>query len=198
SGNYTLDQPAGLTADITAKTAIASLVGVISKTFDGSTQANVAQANYTLNGILLADSVTLNFPAIGNYATPDVGTGKLVSVMGLALLGSDALNYTLSATSISGSIGRIDPAPGPITTTDGSYADVPRLIFSNDRVINLRSSNSTVQTEQQAMHSGQSNGTLTPHELSPSSSSYKRPPRRIPYITVTPELQRELGLPQEL
>ena len=59
----------------------------MTKTYDGTTTATLAPGNYSLSGVLGDNSVSLNNPATGSYDTKDVGTGKLVTVSGLALSG---------------------------------------------------------------------------------------------------------------
>jgi hypothetical protein len=85
----------------------AGLTGTVSKTYDGTTAATLAAANYTLPGVLSGDTVNLNDPTSGTYDTKNVGTGKTVSVTGLAISGSSSSNYALSSTSTSGAIGVI-------------------------------------------------------------------------------------------
>ncbi|WP_404710695.1 YDG domain-containing protein [Sphingomonas sp. MMS24-J13] len=96
-------------------TLTAGLTGTIGKTYDGTTAAALAAGNYTLAGVVGTDTVTLNDPAAGLYDTKNAGTGKTVSVTGLALGGSDAANYKLTATSLSAAIGTI----GQVTLTAG-------------------------------------------------------------------------------
>ena len=85
-----------------------SLTGTVEKTYDGNTNATLAASNYSLAGIVGSDDVTLNSPTAGRYDTPDVGTGKTVTVPGLALTGAASGNYKLSSTSAAGTVGIID------------------------------------------------------------------------------------------
>ncbi|MFO1191784.1 MAG: YDG domain-containing protein [Rhodoferax sp.] len=68
-----------------APTVTASLVGTVSKTYDGTDVATLSATNYTATGID-GDTVTLNNPASGTYDTKSVGTGKLVTVGGLSVV----------------------------------------------------------------------------------------------------------------
>src|SRR5262249_10562296 len=88
----------------------ASLTGTVRKTFDGSASAALSASNYLLSGAIAGDSVALNTPVSGLYDNANAGTGKTVSVGGLALTGTDKGNYTLAPASLSGAIGVIDPA----------------------------------------------------------------------------------------
>jgi hypothetical protein len=53
----------------------------------------------------------LNTPAAGIYDSSTVGTGKTISVGGLALSGPDSGNYGLASTGVSGAIGIITAVP---------------------------------------------------------------------------------------
>jgi mucin-19 len=114
-GNYTvtLSTAAG---SITPKLLTASLTGHADKFYDGSIIATLTPGNYSLAGVVSGDVVVLNDPTNGSYDTPDVGTGKSVSVAGLALSGADAGNYTVNATA-TGPIGAINASQPPIQTT---------------------------------------------------------------------------------
>ncbi|HMP01703.1 MAG TPA: YDG domain-containing protein, partial [Gemmatales bacterium] len=94
SGNYTLDQPAGLTADITAKQLTAS-VTADNKVYDGTTATTGSVGS--LNGIIAGDTVNLTGTDSYDFADKNVGSGKTVMVSGLSLDGADAGNYILAA-----------------------------------------------------------------------------------------------------
>ena len=112
AGNYLLTS-SSIFANIGAidpAALTASLIGTVHKTYDGTAVAILAPANYGLAGAIAGDSVTLNNPTTGSYDDKNVGTGKTVTVGGLALTGADAGNYLLTSSSISANIGVIDPA----------------------------------------------------------------------------------------
>jgi autotransporter-associated beta strand protein len=92
---------------IMAKSLTAGLTGTVSKTYNGTTAATLAAGNYSMPGVVSGDTVTLNNPG-GTYDTRNVGTGKTVSVTGLAISGLSAGNYTLSSASASAAIGTIN------------------------------------------------------------------------------------------
>ena len=113
AGNYTVAQPTGLTADITAKpltvTATAS-----DKVYDGSTIATIA--NIELSGKVGDDTVSLDRTSMtAAFADADVGTNKAVKISGLSLTGKDAANYKLPETVTC--IGTITTATGSGTVT---------------------------------------------------------------------------------
>ncbi|HEX4183406.1 MAG TPA: YDG domain-containing protein, partial [Caulobacteraceae bacterium] len=93
---------------ITPLAITASLTGPVTKTYDGTIVATLAADNYTLAGAISGDTVGLNDPTTGTYDTKGAGTGKAVSVTGLALTGADAGDYTV-ASSVSAAIGTINP-----------------------------------------------------------------------------------------
>ena len=109
----TTTQPVSVT--ITPATLTASLVGTVSKTYDGTTTAPLSSDNFALSGVLGGDVVSLSFPTSGTYDTKDVGSGKTVSVNGLSLAGADPSNYTLANDSVSGPVGVILPASVTVT-----------------------------------------------------------------------------------
>ncbi|MEY4966136.1 MAG: hypothetical protein RL274_1719 [Pseudomonadota bacterium] len=113
AGNYLFTQAPGNVTALTINPAplTLALTGVVSKSFDGTTLATLSQANYAaLMGVLGTDDVTPNYPAIGVYNTADVGTGKIVTVSGIALIGASAANYAIS-NAISGAVGTITASP---------------------------------------------------------------------------------------
>jgi hypothetical protein len=59
--------------------------------------------------VFAGDAVTLNNPTSGTYDTKNVGTGKTVSVTGLAVSGTDSGNYQLASTTTSRAVGTIAP-----------------------------------------------------------------------------------------
>ena len=90
AANYTLAQPAAMTADITPLALTVSGAAVTSKAFDGNTNATITG---TLVGVIAPDIVT--FTGTGVFASSGVGAG--ITVTSTATLGgADAANYTLT------------------------------------------------------------------------------------------------------
>jgi hypothetical protein len=108
--NYTLPTSAAGTGTITQATLTAGLTGTVNKVYDGTTAATLAPANYTLKGVVSGDTVALNNPTSGTYASKNIGSAIGVAVSGLAISGADAGNYLLSSTSASANIGTITQA----------------------------------------------------------------------------------------
>ncbi|MCU0324868.1 MAG: YDG domain-containing protein [Spirosomaceae bacterium] len=103
AGNYTLTQPTGLTANISALAL--SLFGATAqnKVFDGNTNATITG---TLTGIISPDVVT--FAGVGTFATSAVGNGIAVTA-NITLGGAGASNYTI--TQPTGLTANITPTP---------------------------------------------------------------------------------------
>ncbi len=105
AGNYSLAQPAGLTANITPVGLTVTGITANNKPYDGTTAATLNLGGATLNGVLSGDVVTLNTSAAtGAFADPSPGTGKTVYVSGLTLNGADAGNYSLTQPTTTASI----------------------------------------------------------------------------------------------
>ena len=96
AGNYTLAQPT-TTATITVAGLTVAGIEAQNKAYDGTTAATLNVNSAVLVGVISGDTVTLDTTnAVGAFADKNVGTGKLVTVSGLALLGADAAKYTLT------------------------------------------------------------------------------------------------------
>ena len=106
AGNYNVVQQTGLTADITAKAITVTGTTAIGKTYDATLGATIVTINSVLtNGATSAndnrfytgdDLILVKTNATGSYATIDVGIDKAVTVIGFALAGADAGNYTVT------------------------------------------------------------------------------------------------------
>ncbi len=100
SGNYSLTQPGGLSANITVATVtVSSGLSANNKTYDGSTSATISSNSVALSGVLAGDSGNVSLSTNGyaaSFASASVGTGKSVTVSGLSLSGSASGNYSLT------------------------------------------------------------------------------------------------------
>ena len=93
AGNYTLVQPTGVTADITALSLNVTGATAANKTYDALLGAVISGGTVSTLG---GDTVTLDSTNLaGVFADKNVGTGKAVTVSGFTLTGADAGNYTL-------------------------------------------------------------------------------------------------------
>jgi hypothetical protein len=120
AGDYNVTYVSSNLGVITPATLTASLTGTVSKVYNDSTAATLASGNYSLTGVVAADSVSLNEPTSGTYDTVHAGTGKTVSVTGLTLANNTAGDYVLAASSLSAAIGTITPEAITVTATANS------------------------------------------------------------------------------
>jgi len=94
--NYTLsEQPASVTANITAKPVTITGLSASNKVYNGTMAATVT-GTAVINGKIDGDTVTVS-AGTAAFANKTVGTGKTVTFSGYSLTGADAGNYTLSA-----------------------------------------------------------------------------------------------------
>jgi endonuclease YncB( thermonuclease family) len=98
AGNYTLTQPVGLTANITAaQVTIGSGLTANNKVYNGTTTATLTSNNVALVGVVTSDTVSLNTNGyLANFASANAGNGIAVTVSGLTLSGASAGNYALT------------------------------------------------------------------------------------------------------
>jgi hypothetical protein len=100
AANYTLTQPAGLTANITeAGVTITSGIAANNKVYDTTTTATLTSNSVVLAGVLSGDTANVKLSTNGytaNFASASAGTGIGVTVSGLTLTGSAAANYILT------------------------------------------------------------------------------------------------------
>ncbi|WP_066508234.1 YDG domain-containing protein [Rufibacter sp. DG15C] len=153
AGNYTLTQPTGLSANITAKELTISGLAGITKVYDGTTSATLPAAS--LVGVISPDAVTLSAAgATAAYSDKNVGTGKTITVAGYTITGAGIGNYTLTQpTGITGAITGKSLTISGLTgvnkiydgTTTGSLSGTPTLvgIVGSDVVTVVASSAST-------------------------------------------------------
>ena len=123
AANYSLTQPAGLTANITAlPVTVTSGLTANSKAYTGTTAATLSAGSVVLNGVLAGDAANVSLSTNGStatFASANVANGLTVTVSGLTLTGSAAGNYTL--TQPSGFTANITALP--VTVTSGITAN---------------------------------------------------------------------------
>ncbi len=131
AGNYTLDSTTAVTqADIAKRLLTVGATGV-DKVYDGSAAATV-----TLGDDRVAGDV-LGYGGNASFTDKNAGTGKTVTVTGIALSGQDAGNYTLASTGATASANIAKrslnaTATGVNKTYDGSNAAT--VGFTDNRV----------------------------------------------------------------
>jgi len=93
AGNYALVQPAGVTADITARSLVVTGATAANKTYDAQLAATISGGAISP---ISGDAVTLDISGrAGVFVSKNVGTAKAVTVSGYVLTGADATNYAL-------------------------------------------------------------------------------------------------------
>lgn len=98
-GDYTNVVVKTGTVNIAPKTVTVSGIAAENKEYDGSTNATIITNGATISDIVSDDNVTIDVTgATGTFDNKNVGTGKTVTISGIALGGAAAANYTLSDT----------------------------------------------------------------------------------------------------
>ena len=92
ASNYAISSSTTTTANITPKTLTANYTAD-NKVYDRTTTANV---NGNLNGLVSGDTVSFTQTS-ANFDNKNVGTGKIVTIDGITLNGTDASNYAISS-----------------------------------------------------------------------------------------------------
>ncbi len=97
AADYSLLQPTGITADITALGLTITGVTANNKIFDSNTNATLS-GTATLVGVLTADiaNVTLGGTPTAQFASSAIGNGIAVTVSGYTISGSASGNYSLT------------------------------------------------------------------------------------------------------
>ncbi|WP_250624998.1 YDG domain-containing protein [Pinirhizobacter soli] len=139
SGNYTLTQPTGLSANITPAPLIIALIGNPTKTYNGTTTADTTAANWQITGWQGGQGATLDQVSTANYSGPDAGNN-----IGLAATleasdfhtasGTLMSNYTF-ATTVNGT-GTIAQAPLTIGIINN-----PTKVYDNSDAATLNAGN---------------------------------------------------------
>ena len=93
AGNYTLLQPTGLTASITARDLLITGLAGQNRVYDGTIDAQMV--GNALIAVLGEDDVSLQGSGLAQFADKNTGSDKAISVSGFALSGAEAGNYQL-------------------------------------------------------------------------------------------------------
>jgi len=175
AANYTLTQPAGLTANISnATVTITSGITANNKTYDGTTTATISSNNVSLSGVVAGDTANVALTTNGytaSFATASVANGKAVTVSGLTLTGSAAVNYNL--TQPSGLTANINAAPLTVTAnnTNRSYGVAnPAFTASYSGLVNSETA-SLVQGTPGFSTSATSSSPVSSYAITPSLGS---------------------------
>lgn len=128
-GNYT--GTVKKTWSIAKKQITAEIKNTITKSYDGTDAATVSPSDVTLNGVITGDNVIVEVES-AKFASVNATSGLLIGVnVTVKLAGTDAGNYTLAETTITGN-GRIDKAAHNDTTasTSAKYGNTATLDLS--------------------------------------------------------------------
>jgi filamentous hemagglutinin family protein len=98
ASNYLMPTANTTTAAITPALLTAGSFSATNRAYNGSTTVDVSATAAALSGVLGNDNVSVDLASVssGTVADKNVGTGKAVTVLGAALTGADAGNYTLA------------------------------------------------------------------------------------------------------
>nr|WP_316643687.1 YDG domain-containing protein [uncultured Roseateles sp.] len=102
AGNYTLNPPAELRADITPASLTIGGISANNKVYDATLVASLSGS--AVVQALASDSVSVSGTGTGLFSDKNVGNAKPVAVSGFALSGADAANYRLLASSLTANI----------------------------------------------------------------------------------------------
>ena len=115
----------GITAQVTLtvdrKPLTVTGVTAPDRAFDGTAVAALDLSAATLVGIVGSDAVTLDSSAaVAAFGSPEVGTGRAVTVSGLALAGADRAQYVLTQPSATATINATVPGlPSSVSAAAG-------------------------------------------------------------------------------
>ena len=134
AGNYTIVQPAGLSATINKASLVVSGVSALNKTYDGSSAAVLAgSASVSAFG---GDAVTVSGSGSASFADKNAGNGKAVTVGGFSLTGLDAGNYTLvMPAGLSANIGKASLALSGLSANGKTYDGTAAATLSGSATV---------------------------------------------------------------
>jgi filamentous hemagglutinin family protein len=117
NANYTLVYTGNNLAISPATVTIASGITANNKTYDGNTAASFNTGGAIITGLQFSDM--LGVSATGTFADKNAGTGKMVTLTGLGLTGTQAGNYVIAGTgNQASSSADITPKAATITAND--------------------------------------------------------------------------------
>ena len=126
SANYTVTQPTGLGASITARPlTLGGSFTATSRPFDGTTAAVIATNALTLTPVVTGDTVSLT-TVTATFVDAAVGTAKPVSITAATIGGASAGNYTVSVTGA--------PTTTADITTSSAALTIGGTLSANDKV----------------------------------------------------------------
>jgi hypothetical protein len=102
TGNYTLQQPTGLTANITPAVLNIAITGNPTRTYNGTVNANIGSGDVTISGFQGGETGSVIQSAGATYASKDAGTRLVTAVLEASDFslgnGAELSNYTFPTT----------------------------------------------------------------------------------------------------
>ena len=134
AANYTLAMPGSASASILHRALDIVIAAAPRKEYDATTAIDLAPGAFALNGVVAGESLVVRGPAQGQFDSRDVGSGKQVKASGVfEILGADAANYRIGATTLDGGTNRVDASAtgsnGAITPATLVYNARPSLVL---------------------------------------------------------------------
>ncbi len=121
AGNYNFPFPS-LTADITVAPLTVTGVTANNKVYDGTTTATINTAGAVLAGVAGSDIITLNSGSVtGTFADSNIGIGKVVTISGFTVSGTDLGNYTFTQPTVFADITGVLLTVTGVTANDKGY-----------------------------------------------------------------------------
>ncbi|SMB81731.1 filamentous haemagglutinin outer membrane protein, partial [Hymenobacter roseosalivarius DSM 11622] len=117
SSNYTLTQPTGLTANITAK-QLTPMITASNKVYDGTTAATLS--SQSLTGMVTGETAVTLVVGAKSFDNANVGT-RTVTASNLSLGGTQASNYSLAINTTVSTSANITQATPTVTATGGTF-----------------------------------------------------------------------------
>jgi hypothetical protein len=120
-----------------------------SKVYDGDSSAVLDTSLAVLNGVIAGDSVTLNVAgAVGTFIDKNIGTGKVVNISQLTVMGDNAAEYSLTQPTTTADI---EPTESQVVPDNTGVATVnsatPEVVITDpdlNVVITVETSNATL------------------------------------------------------
>ncbi len=142
AGNYTVQQPQNLFADITPAPLAVTITGNPVKQYDGTKSVTLGASDFTITGFVGTQSATVTQTAASGYQSPNVGTHVGVSATlepsdYSAALGTNLSNYALP-TEATGTLGEITAKVINLTGTRmyDATTGADASLFSSGGVVN--------------------------------------------------------------
>ncbi|NBQ66106.1 MAG: hypothetical protein EBT95_11425, partial [Verrucomicrobia bacterium] len=128
---YILSNAPVVTGTITPKKVTVTGLSVTTRDYDQTTNAPVVGAG-SLVGTIGGDTVSLSGTPTGTYASAAAGTNKAVTLSGLSLTGTDAGNYDLDLTGLTGDVDRKAVTIATLDADDKVFDGTADATVSND------------------------------------------------------------------